>query len=367
MPTASIEQIPVPTWLDTVLGQVGLVPPVRVERLQGRNESYAFETSGEAYVAKRLQGPTAAERYARTIGQQALCTQTPTPAVVHHDEREAALLFAAVPDALSGNQLLVDQDFSPELCAQVGTTLGALHHPPCPGVSSLPATLDVLPSRRTLQALPIERVERLTAGEVQAWRLIQADQPLCEAIADLVDRSAAAQRCCRHGDFRVDQIMVSRGSVQVVDWEEFGAGDPAFDTGSWIGEWVYRAALDIPTARGDGIGSNEDTDVLEHRALTSADVVRRGVSKLDALAPQIEAFWLAYGATRLVEADEVRRVVEYAGWHLVERLLALAQAKAMLPGVARAAAGIGRTLMLRPWDAAVALGITPTHASRAIA
>lgn len=353
----------VPQWLRAVLSEASLPGARSATRLQGRNENYLVPTSAGPLVIKRLTGPARRERYARSIGHASLVPTMPTvatPELVHASETHCALVFRELPESVSGNQLLVDERFTPALCADVGQTLARLHRTDCVQVPALPDPTPSLPSAAALSALPLEAVHRFTAGEVEAWRLIHADATLIEHLTDLGEQTAAAPRTCTHGDFRIDQVLVSGDRAHVVDWEEFGPGDPAFDTGSWLGEWVYRAALDIPTARGDGIGTGEEHGVLAHRSLTAPEIIRRGVAKLDALSPQIVAFWDAYRQEREVTPDELGRVLGFAGWHLVERLLALAQVKAVLPGVARAAAGIGRRLLTDPPAAAQALGLNPS-------
>lgn len=360
--TVSMSRPPevVPQWLSSVLSESSLPPARHLTRLQGRNENYLVQTSAGAHVVKRLTGVARRERFARSVGHADLVPTVATPELVHASETHTALVFHELPGSVSGNELLLEERFTPELCADVGVSLARLHRTPCPRVATVPEPTSTLPSERALSALPLDVVHRFTAGEVEAWRLIHADATLISHLADLREQTAAAPRTCVHGDFRIDQVLVSDGRAFVVDWEEFGPGDPAFDTGNWIGEWVYRAALDIPTARGDGIGTGEAQGVLAHRSLSSQEIVRRGVAKLDALSPQIVAFWDAYRQEREVTPGELSRVLAFAGWHLVERLLALAQVKAVLSGVTRAAAGIGRRLLTDPPAAAQALGLSPS-------
>ncbi len=61
------------------------------------------------------------------------------------------------------------------------------------------------------------------------------------------------------------------------------------------------------------------------------------------------------------DAGLPERAAAYAGWHLYDRLIATAESHATLNPVARAAAGIGRTVLLDPAGAARTLGLaTPT-------
>jgi aminoglycoside phosphotransferase (APT) family kinase protein len=347
----------IPQWIGDLLDAASIPPARAATRLQGRNESYRVDTAAGAVVVKRLTGHGAPQRWENSRRFAAQSFDVPAPRLMYAAESSAALIFPEVADSIAGNELLVHERFTPALCAQVGRVLADLHGRACPP-SPVGGGVDPLPTARALRGLPLEAVQRFTAGEVEAWRLIQGDEALVESVIALRERTSAASRTWIHGDFRVDQVLVVGDGVSIVDWEEFGVGDPAYDTGSWLGEWVYRAALDIPTARGDGVGTGDAHAGLAHRALSADQVVRRGVAKLDALTPHMAAFWDSYRGAREVSAEERTRVVQFAGWHLVERLLTLAQVKAMLPGVTRAAAGIGKRLLTDPGAAAQALGLT---------
>lgn len=352
---------PAPFWVGAMLEVAGLSRPSLAVRLPGRNESYRVDLDDLSVVVKRLQGPHQQERFARSIGHAATaCPGPASPRLLHADHDLLALVFTTLPLATTGSDLLVAQTFTTGLCAEVGSAIGQLHSAPLVAVAELPTPAPSVPSEEALTALPLDLVSRFTAGEVKAWQLVQSDPHLPDYLRALRDGSAAAHRTPVHGDLRIDQVLVSGGLPYVVDWEEFGAGDPAYDTGSWIGEWVYRAVLDIPTARGDGQAIDRPDGVLNDTSLTERDIVRRGVAKLDALEPHITAFWNAYRAERPVTAEETARVTAFAGWHLLDRLLAQAHAMASLPGLHRAAAGIGKRILSNPGGAAEALGLAPS-------
>lgn len=356
----------IPDWVVDLLDEAALSPAMEVTRLQGRNDSYRVRTPESSVVVKRLTGLGAQKRFERSVHFDAQWADLPAPGVVHASESLTALVFEDVMQAIPGNTLLVREQFTPDLCAEVGRILATLHQRPV-GSGYAGRAIDPLPTVTALTGLPLDSVHRLTAGEIEAWRLVQGDDTLVRNILELRERTMEAPRTPVHGDFRVDQVLVSHGEVTIVDWEEFGVGDPAYDVGNWLGEWVYRAALDIPTARGDGVGTDEARPVLAHRPLDADQIVRRGVGKLEALTPHMVAFWDAYRRERQVSEQELIRVVQFAGWHLVDRLLALAQVKAVLPGVPRAAAGIGKRLLTNPHAAAHALGLVDQPLTGAVA
>lgn len=350
IPNTPIEQ---PQWLLDVLAAARLPIADEVTRLAGRNESYRIDGPRHSVIVKRLRGPHAHARYARTVGHaRAGLAGVPSPRLLHADRDRRVLVFAAVPEAITGSQLLIDEEFDVRLCARLGAMVGRLHAAPLELVRALPRPRPQLPSADALAGLPLDLVSRLTAGEVHAWRLVQGDAELAGYLADLRAATAAAEDTPVHGDLRIDQILVRAGRPYLVDWEEFGAGDPAYDTGSWIGEWIYRAVLDIPTARGDGLAGEAG-----HDDPPAATIIRRGVAKLDALAPQIATFWNAYRSERPVDDAETTRTTAFAGWHLIDRLFAHAHASPGLPGLLRAAAGIGKRILSDPAGASEAIGL----------
>lgn len=357
-----------PPWLRDVLAEAELPVAESAEPLQGRNDGYRIDTNVGAFIVKRLTGSNAAERFERTVAFAERAPLSASPQLVHASPARCAVIFDALTGAVAGNQLLIDQELTPATCAQVGTQLAELHQIPAAQTADLRPTPMPLPAAETLEALPVEAVHGFTGGMVQAWRLIHSDAVLIDRLGDLRERSRRAAHTAIHGDFRIDQVLVTASGtaderVHLVDWEEFGRGDPAYDTGTWIGEWVYRAALDIPTSRGDGVGTDEAAWSLGGKEPSAEQIVRRGVAKLDALSPHILAFWETYRRGRHVSPAELDRAVGFAGWHLTERLLAMAETKSVLSGVSRAAAGIGKRLLTNPAGAVQALGLEPSALS----
>ncbi|MEO9324031.1 class V lanthionine synthetase subunit LxmK [Nocardioides sp. C4-1] len=355
---------PTPAWVLDVLAEAGLPSAPTAVPLPGRNETWRTERPTQSVVVKQLVGPNRRQRFARAAAHTGHRGPL-TPTLLHADADRLVLVHSTLADAVTGSELLVEQTFTTELCRELGAGVADLHLGPLDDVRDVPPPVPSVPSEQAVSALPIELVSQFSAGEIQAWRILQSDPQLPGYLRDLREATAAAPRTPVHGDLRIDQVLVADGRPYVVDWEEHGAGDPAYDTGSWIGEWVYRAVLDIPTSRGDGLGTAQPDGVLHHQDLTTAEVVQRGVAKLDALTPHIVAFWDAYRAVRPVDAAEIARVTAFAGWHLLDRLLAHAHAASSLPGLHRAAAGIGKRILSNPAGAADALGLALTEAGAA--
>ncbi len=336
--------------VDALLTQLGFGGFLRDEVTApvGRNHAWSGPTeSGRRVFVKRLVGTDSdvRGRMARTLTFERFAAQVPglgrhVPTLLGCDQEAGLVVFDHL-SAKNGAELMVDEKFSGQLAYTVGETVGMLHA--APAVEGMDDTPPVLPGPGLLHALPLDMYNELSFAELEAWRLMQRDAELREALEELWRKGEAAPRHPAHCDLRVDQLLVYGGSVPVIaDWEEFRLADPARDVGAFAGEWLYRSVLDIVTNRGDGDVPFPDVE------LTHTQVLTRGVEKMERLLPTIHRFWHGYRTQREVDPDFPIRATAFAGWHMLDRLIAGASQSSRLSGIERAAAGIGRgALMLR--------------------
>ena len=104
-----------------------------------------------------------------------------------------------------------------------------------------------------------------------------------------------------HGDVRWGNCLALRGAssrwtrLQLIDWELCGAGDPAFDVGAFLGEYLGAWLRSIPIANPRDAGR-----LRAHARLP----LRR-------MRPALGAFWDAYarqsGPVRRSSARPCRR------------------------------------------------------------
>lgn len=323
----------------------------------GRNDVWAGRTHGGTWVfVKRLVGlpEDAQARIRRTIAFERLTaarTDLPRgPALLGHDDAALLLAFEYLPDARTGAELLVTQTFDDALAHAIGTTVGRLHSYRPDEPEELDRTPPALPSLALLRGLPQAVFDNSSYAELAAWRLMQRDERLVAAVEALLRREQASARVPAHCDLRVDQILLDGDQVLITDWEEFRLADPARDVGSFAGEWLYRAVLDAVTARGDAAFTDAE--------LTHESMIERGVRSLARLRPRITAFWRGYReACSHVDDELAVRATAFAGWHLLDRMIAGAAQRSRLLGIERAAAGIGRTALCAPQRFVTALGL----------
>ncbi|MBY6350950.1 class V lanthionine synthetase subunit LxmK [Rhodococcoides corynebacterioides] len=330
----------------------------------GRNEIWSGRTAhGTAVFVKRIVGAEPDvrarvrrcgdfERLLRLNDHTRFGDDLTVPRFLGAREDDGLLVYEAIADHVPGSHAMAGETFSAATAFAAGRAIAAIHSLERPAGFTMDVSSPALPSAELSTALTVDHFERISHGELQAWRLMHSDRTLTDAVAALLDATRAAPQTSCHCDFRVDQLLVAPdGSVVVTDFEEFRLADGARDVGSFAGEWLYRSVLDIVTTRGD--------DVVEDRHLDHDAVLRRGIEKIVRLRPRVEEFAAGYRSARTTaeDPDFHVRATAFAGWHMIDRLLAGSAHRAALSGIERAAAGIGRTVLTDPRRFAPVVGL----------
>jgi hypothetical protein len=353
------------TEVDAVLSRLGLgrLSCQDPAGFPGRNENWAGSTDrGYRVFVKRIGGPAAQarRRLRRSVEFERLAASHQVTLAPRHfgwDEPARLLVSELVEDAVSGADLA---DFGADLAERAGRAIGALHRLPSPDGPDRPdgapaGGRPVLPSLELLRGLPLAMFYECSAGELKVWQLMQNDEKLAGAIGCLLERERRAPRVPAHCDLRFDQILLAGGRLYVTDWEEFRTADAARDIGSFAGEclhravtgWAERTAAERAAAAAVGPVSHDQ-------------IVRSCAEGIERARPTIAAFWSGYRAARPEhdrDHDLGERAAAFAGWHLLDRMLAAARRAVRLSAVQRAAAGIGRTIMCAPGESAETIGL----------
>ncbi|WP_306370079.1 class V lanthionine synthetase subunit LxmK [Nocardiopsis sp. CC223A] len=354
-PSLSAEQVVDRILLDAGLGELDRHAYVS---LQGRNDVWAAPTTSEQWVlVKRMLGQPdeVATRMRRVLDFERLASGSwplalRTPPMVGHDASLALVIYEYQPDGVNGGQIMAEDAFPQHLARKMGASLAQLHELDSAAVGSLDDSRPILPSPELLEGIPDSMFESLSINQMEVWRILQGDAGLREGVSRLLEQERLAPRVPAHCDVRMDQFLVVDDEVILTDWEEFRLADAARDVGSFIGEWMYRAILDIVTVRGDA----EDAEF----ELDERTILTRGVEKILRLQPVISAFWDEYMRQRTDSAVELTdRALAFAGWHMIDRLLAGAAVRSRISGVERAAAGVGRRLLISPGKYVRAMGM----------
>jgi hypothetical protein len=347
--------------VEELLSRLGLGRFVRdtLSAPVGRNDAWAgATTSGRRVFVKRLVGENPAEvrdRMRRLLSYQRFAATLPSaalrgPEFLGYDEAGALLAFTYLEGARNGAELVVDETFDDTLSEQVGYAVGLLHATEPPDDPDLDRSLPSQPPLAAFDGIPLSMFETLSFAELEGWRLLQNDAALRAGVQRLREWEKTSPKVPAHCDLRVDQLLIVDDEVMLTDWEEFRIADPARDVGSFAGEWLYRSVLDIVTTRGDTVFMDVE--------LTHEMVLRRGVEKMERLLPRVRHFWRGYRRARPEFDPEMPvRATAFAGWHLLDRLMAGATRTSRLSGIERAAAGIGRAALLDPAKFVTTIGL----------
>lgn len=260
-----------------------------------------------------------------------------TPELLATDAGEGIVVFRRLLDATDGGSLLRDDELSDAVAEDVGRALAATHTARVADDVEVSTAPSPLPPVGSLTALPLAVFPQLSAAELETWSLLQQDRELVAALAALRQDEAAAPKVPIHGDLRLDQFLLTDdGGLWLCDWEEFRLGDAARDLGALVGEFLNHAF--------SALTETEDGATVDH-----ASIMRRGSERLEEILPTIRRTVEAYEQALGHPVDDMLlRACRFAGWHLIDRLLAAAHEKARLHPLARAVAGIGRSIVTGP-------------------
>ncbi|AFR27445.1 hypothetical protein ARUE_c05100 [Arthrobacter sp. Rue61a] len=323
----------------------------------GRNGTWNMRLrNGEKVFVKQISpqasGPMA---FDRSVTFAAFAEQSPdfapaTPQLIGSDTANGLLVFEHCPGT-SLAHLMVEETMPDSFPEEAGALLARLHAAPAIGLErSAPPSP---PVEMLAVGVPHARYLEFTMAEMALWSELQNDQELVAAAGRLRASERMHQERPIHGDLRLDQFHLHNGKLCVLDWEEFGLGDPARDLGMLAGEWIYRAVLDTVTTRG---GASAPPARFDDESASA-----RIAERMAAIVPSIRRMWTSYAEhANYYDPDLPVRATAHVGWHLVDRTITRAPMVSRLPGIERAAAGVGREALLSPGHYVKALGFERT-------
>ncbi|HBB33681.1 MAG TPA: LPS biosynthesis choline kinase [Cyanobacteria bacterium UBA8803] len=192
----------------------------------------------------------------------------------------------------------------------------------------------------------LERIGPEIFGQVSAdglkfFALYQRYDSLGQAIRELAD---SFKPCCLiHDDLKLNNILLHKGweqtgdsIVRLIDWERSIWGDPAFDLGTLIASYLQL-----------WLGS-----LVMSQSLTLEESLRLAATPLEQLQPSIAALTSTYLDTfpEILEhrPDFLRRVVQFAGFGLIQQIQAMIQYQKSFGNTGIAMLQVAKTLLCRP-------------------
>lgn len=205
-------------------------------------------------------------------------------------------------------------DFPEAPSLNLGAALGALHaafrspalaaDPRLAGLSDRPPAYLAAHQPRPLA------LRYYSPAQLKICRLIQTERK----ILDGLDKARAAWRVetLIHGDIRSDNVLVVKpasdrtAAVLVVDWELVRWGDPAWDVGGALQDFVVHWILGMSLSP----------------QLSPAEQARTAKVPLAAMRPAMGVFWGSYlDAAGIIEASDRSELLERAVGYVAVRLV----------------------------------------------
>jgi len=228
-----------------------------------------------------------------------------------YDEARRILVLELLPQALNlRDDLAQSSRFPLNIARATGKVLAALHDP-----KRLASARDhglalhqAPPWIFSIHQPGISLFREASSANCRLVSIVQDHGELCEALEQL--RKNWTPRTLIHADFRWDNWLIERrpGSrrhrMALVDWELLSLGDPAWDLGSAIAEYLFAWINSIPIT-----GEDPPDRYLE---LTRYP--------LRAMRPAIRELWCSYRQPRL-DAEEAPVFLLRAVRHAAARLL----------------------------------------------
>jgi thiamine kinase-like enzyme len=274
-----------------------------------------------------------------------------------HDSGEGILVTDLLPNAahLAAHHARTGR-FSIRIASQLGKALALLHTPdtirnPQRREGTRIHNLH-LPAPWVLSAhhATIDLYRQLSNANLQLVRLLQ-HSPSAATLDDL--RRSWRHSALIHYDLKMENIVVAGRRPILVDWELAGLGDPLWDAGSVLGEYLAAWLLSIPVT-----GDHPPDRFLE--------LARYPLSSIQ---PAMRAFWHSYTHSSHRNPQSAIRnpqsAASYAAARLIQTAFERSQTSSLLTGEALCLLQVASNILARPREAAIhLLGIPPAASWR---
>jgi len=273
------------------------------------------------------------------------------PDVLHFDRDHSILVCRYLDDYRDLMEFYSKENsFPTEITVAMGTFLGTLHRDTfnCQDYQHFFAqqsdtlTTEQVPKLiRGLERIGPEIFGQVPADGLKFFALYQRYDSLGCAIAEL--GSAFSPCCLTHNDLKLNNILLHRdweqtddSIVRFIDWERSTWGDPGFDLGTLIASYVQI-----------WLGS-----LVISNSLSLEESLRLAATPLEQLQPSIAALTQAYFDTfpEILDhrPDFLRRVVQFAGFALIQQIQAMIQYQKSFGNMGIAMLQVAKTLLCRP-------------------
>ena len=280
------------------------------------------------------------------------------PLVAHFDEENSIIIRNYLTEYIELASFYQNKLYYPEAIAvAIGTTLGMLHS----------ATFNSQEYRNFMATAPQgqfryqfynpvqgigsigpEIFGKIPTDALKFYVLYQYYESLEAAIAELANEWHPC--CLTHNDLKFNNILVhSRWDqldnclVRLIDWEACAWGDPAFDLGTlvanYLGIWLHSLIV-------DPIIELEESLQL---AVTPLEVLQPSMLAL------IRAYLNAYSMIVEYHRDFILRVIRFAGLVLIHQIQEMIQYRKYFDNAGICQLQVAKTLLTRPQESVLTI------------
>jgi aminoglycoside phosphotransferase (APT) family kinase protein len=191
-----------------------------------------------------------------------------------------------------------------------------------------------------------DMLARLSPAHMRVLELLQQEDILVAGLAALQRRWRPDSLI--HNDLKGENILVEEADgntrVHIIDWELAQLGDPAWDVGAILRDFLSYWLMSVPLSSD----------------LSAEEMLSRAQTPLSGLHPAARAFWEAYSAEAgLVDgvalSDFLLRATQYCAARLVQGAYELCSNQPLPPNMAIAMLQLAANIMADPRDAALHL------------
>jgi aminoglycoside phosphotransferase (APT) family kinase protein len=318
-----------------------------------RNRNFkVMSGSGPSFLVKQGVGAEGRATLANEAGvYQALAAGAGRvgrylPTLHAHDPDHGMLVLELIASARSLAEHQSRGRFSTSVAANVGRALGSLHGESA-GVPEAERPYATAPFALTVHRPAVSWLRDLSAANLELIKLIQNAPDVTGMLEEL--RGEWRAECIVHNDYKADNCMVVRGAdgrgkgVRLIDWEAGGWGDPAWDAGSVLGDYLSSWLSSIP--------------------ITGSDPPERWPElarfPLERMRPALRSFWDAYPRAAGLDATAADRMLvratRYSAARLLQTAFEMTQARTQLTGTVMCLCQVAVNVLRRPHEAAVRL------------
>ncbi len=271
------------------------------------------------------------------------------PDFIHFDKDNSLLIFKYLDDYQDLMKFYSrEKKFPTEISTIIGTILGTIHKDTFNHQEYQDFFLrDSIDFNQILNLIKsLERVEPEIFGLVPSdglkfFALYQKYDSLGKAISEL--GNALVPSCLTHNDLKLNNILLQKNwqnsspnLIRLIDWERSGWGDPAFDLGTLIGNYIQLWL----------------SSLVISNSLSIEESLRLAITPLEVLQPSIATLVKAYLITfpELLQhrPDFLQRVVQFSGFALIQQIQSMIQYQRYFGNVGIAMLQVAKTLLCRP-------------------